>query len=883
MSFKKFFPIVVIVVIGLFLMKLNPENRPSSSKANNPNLLCGFEDKRIWGISPERGFSLRLSRKHATEGKFSLKVVYPKWGWPSINTKRLRQNWEEYDFLALDVYNPQKETVRFSIRLDDINHRRINIKRTLVPGMNKIKISRSEIARKIDPSQISFVVLFLEEPRKRYTLFFDNLRLERSNLMKQASEIKPMLRGSISRRPAGSLKKQEAVAPPKKEVKKVGSLPVVVARLKKTSNVEILVSSGIPFALGQLQSKDNIAIFDKNGNEIPIATKILARWPQDNSIRSVLVQFHYPVPKLYEYVTMRWGKKRTTRDITLTEPLWDYPEGMVILPPQWLCQSQVIGEQIPMGLTPVGTISDEKNAKQHLGTISEAIVRYDQNIEKYFDIVNQIPWTGNLRQDGYYSTPHVYYQFYVRSGALKYFLAARKELLYYRDNHIIQDGPQKGRSDAGSEPRYIYMQAMADDYYLTGDPKTLKVATMMAEYLANHFRPEDAFYAKYRTNFWTERRYAFPFLGVLTYYEMTGNKKYFDLAKRYMANLYKTQLQWPDRGGFIHNLYAHDPEEGARPDEYGGSPFMTGLLLEPIVEFHRLTGSKIATDSIFRALDWMINEGLVSRGDSFRYLTSENYRNSEGTPDLNLLTVHAFGYGYRLSGYKREDYYKIGMKVFARGVEKAFLRSRKHFNQNYRSSGHFLAYIYDSPAWRESALTKLKKEEKKNRSIDVLVNEDFERNRGMFAGTGGSILVIAVSQNPAYNHILKVAGKFLNNSLSAGIEVGSWYLSRFPIVSFSYRIPQNTPVGIRVQTDYGDWLCLGGTSTATCGTAYAQKTISLIDDGQWHDIQFNAAEVVHSRLPRIQQLKAFQFYTNGNAKKGQSFFLDNFRIMRNLP
>ncbi|GAG45590.1 unnamed protein product, partial [marine sediment metagenome] len=231
--------------------------------------------------------------------------------------------------------------------------------------------------------------------------------------------------------------------------------------------------------------------------------------------------------------------------------------------------------------------------------------KYEQRIEKYYPRIRDIPWVEDVRKDSYYSTAHVFYQLYVRSGDEEYFKSARREAVHYRDELIIQEGPERGRSTTYQQHRYIYVQAMIDDYLLTGDSKSLLVAGYMAEYLKNNFDPAKTFFPKKGKRFWTERLIAFPFLGIVSYYELTGKKEYLEFARKIMQNLYKTQNEWPQRGGFIHNLYSHDPEEGARRDEYGGSPFMTGLLLEAIIKYHRLTNSNIAKDSIFRALDWV--------------------------------------------------------------------------------------------------------------------------------------------------------------------------------------------------------------------------------------------------------------------------------------
>ncbi|OVE73327.1 hypothetical protein BVX93_02020, partial [bacterium B13(2017)] len=527
--------------------------------------------------------------------------------------------------------------------LDDSDKARINIPIQLRPGLNNIKIPYSRIASKIDASNIEFIVLFLNNPTRKYELYFDNLRLESSDLI-EGIDLIP------------SSKNSELIA----------------IKLKNVKDNTPLISSGIPFPKGQLKDKNLISFYDNQNNPIPIGVKILARWPGDLSIRSILVQFPLYIKDKYEYIKMILGEKRETKDLEIIEPVWDYPEGFIQLSAKWLCESGVIGEQIPMGVN--------------------IFPKYDENIIKFFPYIQSLS-SGYLQIDNYYSTSHVFYQFYVRSGELKYFLSARKELINYRDTQIIQDGKNRGCTIVSKKPRYIYLQAMADDYFLTGDPKSLLVASYMAEFLEKTFKPKKAFYAKKRKNFWTERLYAFPFLGCITYYEMTHEKKYLEIADEYMKNLYKTQLEWPKRGGFIHNLYAHDPEEGARPDEYGGSPFMTGLLLEAIIKYHRITKSKIAKDSIFLALDWLINEALTEKKDSFIYLTADKYKNSNGEADLNLLIVHAFGYGYIISDKKRKDYLEIGKNLFIKGINKAYLGKRKHFNQNYRSSGHFLAYV----------------------------------------------------------------------------------------------------------------------------------------------------------------------------------------------
>lgn len=466
------------------------------------------------------------------------------------------------------------------------------------------------------------------------------------------------------------------------EVDTEGRIEAQVAKLVETDQKEVLVSTGVPFSPGMLFAEENIAVFDGTGKEIPIAVKVLARWTQDKSIRSILVQFPYTINHKYAPVTLEWGKKRrTVPDRAIQEVKESMPEGYILLPAIWLCNSLVVGEQVPMMKGPYVKLSEQ----------NYQFPKYDQNIYNTFPKLSSREYSGDVRQDGYYDVTHVFYQLYVRAGLDEYFKAARREALQYREQ-ILLDGPERGRHKTYKQTRYIYVQAMIDDYLLTGDEKSLQIARYMAEYLKNNYSPEQAFYPKTAKGFWTEREPAFPFLGIVTYYELTGEKEYLTATDAIMKNLYKTQQQWPGRGGFIHNLYSHDPEEGARPNEYGGSPFMTGLLLEAIVKYHQLTQSEVAKESIYLALDWLIKECLAPNGNSFIYTTADSQK-GEGHPDLNLLIAQAFGYGYKISGYQNKEYLAIGTRIFEYGINNAYLGDRKHFNQNYRSSGHWLGYI----------------------------------------------------------------------------------------------------------------------------------------------------------------------------------------------
>src|SRR3989338_9041048 len=149
-----FWLVVALIAGGLLWSSRHPATAPA---AGGPILYCGFEARSVWDISPEEGFTLEPSTEHVTEGAHSLKVVFPAAEYPSINTKKLKQPAANYDELALDVFNPQHDSVKFAVRLDDPRRKRLTVERTLSPGENHVSVSRDEIARKLDPAQLFFV------------------------------------------------------------------------------------------------------------------------------------------------------------------------------------------------------------------------------------------------------------------------------------------------------------------------------------------------------------------------------------------------------------------------------------------------------------------------------------------------------------------------------------------------------------------------------------------------------------------------------------------------------------------------------------------------------------------------------------------------------
>ncbi|MDQ3233269.1 MAG: hypothetical protein M3Q07_15745, partial [Pseudobdellovibrionaceae bacterium] len=354
----------------------------------------------------------------------------------------------------------------------------------------------------------------------------------------------------------------------------------------------LLVSNGIPFAPGTIPSTESLVLLDGT-NEIATFIKPLAQWP-DGSVRSALVQFERSAEKFPATLTLK-ANSSPTRPARAAAPIPRIPAAVAFPSADYLTSTKALGRLLPAGRSEL--LPDPKHR--------ETMDRYDRRQREGFErLKGSDDWGPDARLDGYYSTSLNWYLHFVRTGNLEVFGWARRELLHYRDEQIVQSGPDAGKMNGRRETRYLYLRALEADYLLTGDPENLRVGKLMADYLLKANPVDFFFFPKNGRKFWTEREAAFPILGLIVYGRMSGDSKYLDAVKPRMENLLKTQNQYAD-GGWIHNLYNHDTEECPDENAYGGSPFMTGLLFEALIAYHEWFQDPRMIESVKKAADWL--------------------------------------------------------------------------------------------------------------------------------------------------------------------------------------------------------------------------------------------------------------------------------------
>ena len=434
-----------------------------------------------------------------------------------------------------------------------------------------------------------------------------------------------------------------------------------------------LVSNAVPFKPGVLRSASDLRVLS-GGTEVPVAVQVLASWPSDGSIRSLLVQFDAPATASY---TIEIGAPRTRADRTFVPVTWDVPTRIFTLPASYLSASLIFGEQKPLGQT--------------------GFPQWDQKQLTYYSRIETVGTAPCASTDQYYDSITTTYQLYARTGDIKYLTNARRWALHHRRDQVYLSGPNIGHgrcSDVG-KTRYTFPQGLVQDYFMFGDQESRNVSGLIVDNFYMTHGASNYYLAPGSRGWFTEREAGFALIGIMAHYEATGNLVYLNHVRNRIASLHRMQVD-NGRRAWVHNLSDHDPSEGCAQSDFGSSPWMSGLLLEGIIKYHQFTADPVARESILMAVDDLRARFLATgsnAGESFVYLGCSAY--VDGTPDLDNLIAPAFGYAYRLTG--NNAYKAFGTVLFNTSVNDGYTGTHKHYDQQFRSSGYFPAFIAAAP------------------------------------------------------------------------------------------------------------------------------------------------------------------------------------------
>jgi len=152
-------------------------------------VLADFENE--WELErwESNGYSkLSRSDEFASNGNFSVKIVFDKSTYPGIHLNPFLKNWADYNYLSFYAFNPQDKNLKLYLRFDDSESidypTRGKAAIELMPGLNKIKlpidvIKKSPPNKMLNMQEIQQVIFFLYQPLENMILYLDFVWLEK--------------------------------------------------------------------------------------------------------------------------------------------------------------------------------------------------------------------------------------------------------------------------------------------------------------------------------------------------------------------------------------------------------------------------------------------------------------------------------------------------------------------------------------------------------------------------------------------------------------------------------------------------------------------------------------------------------------------------------
>jgi len=128
-----------------------------------------------------------LSNQHVTHGKGSLKLeLYPS-DYPGLVPILEEKDWSGHKSLCFDIYNPQRQDIQISLRIDDRKDYPgygdgYNESFILKPGIHRLSLPlvtlvTSGTDRRLDLRRIHSLLIFVTRPESKVVLYFDYIRL----------------------------------------------------------------------------------------------------------------------------------------------------------------------------------------------------------------------------------------------------------------------------------------------------------------------------------------------------------------------------------------------------------------------------------------------------------------------------------------------------------------------------------------------------------------------------------------------------------------------------------------------------------------------------------------------------------------------------------
>ncbi len=461
----------------------------------------------------------------------------------------------------------------------------------------------------------------------------------------------------------------------------------------------VVASFGLPFGPDWLRDDKRLRVLAADGTEIPAFTRPLVHWWIDGkqgSLRSVLVQFEVTVKdRTPQKVTIVWDKARqksrgaevpiaetqfelkvdppTEHAAKATSFTYRSPKVLAVLPARWLCASLVVWQQVPAEANRAAPWFDEhltRNFERSTWNISANAANFEAHL---------------------FDRPATYAKIYARSGEAKHLTALLKAIDFYIQ-HLNPNGFFTIKSS--DDVKYVYVEGAAIAYLLTGDERYKKAIDLALKAWETHKGIE---YTG-KGGFFTERHHGFGMLAYLHAYEITGESKHLEKAKRYFEAAYAMQVK-PVDGKAPDGAWVHAAEHHGDGNGWTTSPWMSAFLTDAIWKYWMLTGDARAPASLAMYARFTLRHALTPDGQMMYYMANSPGRGrSEDTyREHNVEGVYLLALGYYLSGGKDGDYLRAIEKLWPPVMTDGANNPGRKFTWRFRETSMLIWFLQNVP------------------------------------------------------------------------------------------------------------------------------------------------------------------------------------------
>lgn len=387
-------------------------------------------------------------------------------------------------------------------------------------------------------------------------------------------------------------------------------------------------------------------------------------------------------PTATQPTTRRRRRRRPAYEPVATFFDFRQPKILATLPPQWLCDSLLVWQQLPAAENKVAPWFDEHFDRHFPGSLKWIAVGRNGSPSYLFD------------------RAATYTKAYVRTGKAEHLLAALQVADYYTQ-HISFSGLFVY---AGDDLKYVLTEGPALAYMLTGDERYPAVIAQMTKAWERH---TDIEYTD-PTMFWTERHTGFGLMAYLHSYEVTGNMAHLDKAKQFFEAALAMQAKPGDGketvGAWLHTGRSHGDGNG-----WTTSPWMSAFLTDAIWKYWMNSGDPRAPASLLMYAKYAQRYCITPDGTSTWYMANApgrgtsvgRGRRNTGVPQgevHNMEVAYLMAMGHYLSGGADKDYLpKIQMLYPPMLVADSANKPGRKFNWRFREASMMLWFLANTP------------------------------------------------------------------------------------------------------------------------------------------------------------------------------------------